>query len=330
MSGPGSKLRILYLMKILLNETDEEHSLTMSQMIEALKAYGISAERKSIYDDIENLQVFGIDIIGEKANKTYSYHIGSKQFELAELKLLVDSIQASKFITAKKSQELIRKMTDCASRYEASQLKRQIYVAKRNKAENESIYYNVDRIHQAINANTQIRFHYFNYDVNKKRILKKAGQFYQVSPWALSWDDEKYYLVAFDSEEDLIKHFRVDKMLDLEVTGERREGRQHFHQFDMGAYAKKMFGMFNGEEELVKIECRNELAGVMLDRFGRDLSIIKKDEEHFCINVRVAVSRQFLAWVMALGEGAKIVGPEPVVQMLNQELDRLVRQYKER
>ena len=326
-AGNNQKLKILYLMKILLEKTDETHSITMREILESLEAYGVSAERKSIYSDIENLRSYGLDIIGEKEDKAYSYRVVSRQFELAELKLLVDSIQAARFITAKKSNELIKKLEGLASKYEASQLQRQVYTAERIKTSNESIFYNVDNIHQAIASNVQISFQYFNWDVNKKQVLRKDGALYQVSPWALSWDDENYYLIAFDSAEDKIKHFRVDKMLRIELLSDRREGKLSFQRFDMGAYAKKMFGMFFGEEETVKILCRNELAGVMIDRFGKDVMLVKVDAEHFYVNVKVAVSRQFLGWVIALGDGAKIIGPESVVLEVKKEIERLVMQY---
>lgn len=325
--GSNQKLKIVYLMKILLEKTDETHSITMAEIISSLESYGITAERKSIYSDIESLRQYGLDIIGEQQDRTYYYYIGNRQFELAELKLLVDSVQSAKFITAKKSNELIKKIEGLASKHEASQLQRQVYTTERIKTANESIYYNVDRIHSAIASNVQITFHYFNWDVNKKQVLRRGGALYQVSPWALSWDDENYYLVAYDAEEDMIKHFRVDKMIHIELSAQKREGIMSFQRFDMGAYAKKMFGMFAGEEENVKILCKNDLAGVMIDRFGKDVMMLKADEEHFYVNVKVAVSRQFLAWVIALGEGAKIVGPESVVEQMRREANRLVKQY---
>lgn len=315
-------------MKILLEKTDETHSITMPEIIESLEAYGISAERKGLYNDIENLRLYGLDIIGEKEGKAYAYRIGGRQFELAELKLLVDTVQSAKFITAKKSNQLIKKIEGLASKYEAAQLQRQVYTTERIKTVNEGIYYNVDQIHSAIASNVQISFQYFNWDVNKKQVLRKDGALYQVSPWALSWDDENYYMVAYDSVEEQIKHFRVDKMLRISLLDEKREGSQKFKAFDMGAYAKKMFGMFSGEEEMVKILCRNELAGVMIDRFGKDVMMVKVDAEHFYVNVKVAVSGQFLSWVMALGDGAKIVAPERVVERVREEIKRLAEQYK--
>lgn len=326
--GNNQKLKIVYLMKILLEKTDETHSITMPEIISSLKNYGISAERKSIYSDIENLRLFGMDIIGEQRERTFYYHVGSRQFELAELKLLVDSVQSAKFITAKKSNELIKKIEGFASKYEASQLQRQVYVAERIKTMNESIYYNVDKIHTAIGANSKITFQYFQWDVHKKMVMRKDGALYEVSPWALSWDDENYYLIAFDSNEDKIKHFRVDKMLHIDVKNEQREGKEKFKEFNMAVYARKTFGMFGGEEQKVKLLCENSFAGVMIDRFGKDVFLVPADETHFTVNVNVAVSRQFLAWVIALGEGVKIVEPESVVRQMREEVERLMRQYK--
>ena len=329
MSGNANqKTKILYLMKILMEETDELHPLTIKELVTKLDQYNIQAERKSLYNDIENLRVYGLDVIGTQEDRTYSYHIGNRQFELAELKLLVDSVQSAKFITAKKSNELIKKIEGLASKYEASQLQRQVFVAGRVKTMNESIYYNVDRIQTAIAENSRITFQYFQWNVDKKMELRHDGALYEVSPWSLSWDDENYYLIAYDSNEGIIKHFRVDKMLYIKSNGKGREGRQAFKSFDMAAYARKMFGMYGGKEEWVRIECDNSFAGVMIDRFGKDVSMIRLDDKRFVVNVEVAVSRQFLAWIIGLGEGVTLAGPDSVVEMMNAEIDRLIKQYK--
>ncbi len=314
-------------MKIMMEKTDETHSITMPQIIEELEQYGVAAERKSVYSDIESLRQYGMDIIGVKEDRTFYYYVGKRQFELAELKLLVDSVQAAKFITTKKTKELIKKIEGFASIYEAAQLQRQVYVAERIKTMNESIYYNVDKIHAAIAQNRRIRFQYFQWNVNKEMELRKNGAYYEVSPWALSWTDENYYLIAYDNAQHKIKHFRVDKMISIEITFGVREGRKTFYQFDMAVYARKMFGMFGGEEQTVKLECENRMAGVMIDRFGKDMKLMRIDGEHFIANVKVAVSRQFLAWVMALGDGVKIVGPDVVVEQVKEEVRRFLRQY---
>lgn len=158
--------------------------------------------------------------------------------------------------------------------------------------------------------------------------LRHDGAVYEVSPWSLSWDNENYYLIAYDGAEEIIKHFRVDKMLSIKSNGKEREGRQVFQSFDMAAYTRKMFGMYGGEEERVRIECENSFAGVMIDRFGKDVSMIRLDDQKFAVNVEVAVSRQFLAWIIGLCEGVTLAGPERVVEMMNAEIDRLIKQYK--
>lgn len=323
----NQKLKLVYLMKILLEKTDETHSITMSEIIDALQAYGIGAERKSLYDDLETLRVYGMDIIGTQEDRKYYYHVGNRQFELAELKLLVDSVQSAKFITEGKSNELIKKIEGLASQYEASQLHRQVFVNGRVKTMNESIYYNVDRIHTAIAENSRIRFQYFQWNVDKEMELRHNGAVYEVSPWALSWDDENYYLIAYDGIRGIIKHFRVDKMLNIESSGEQREGKQMFKSFNMAAYARKTFGMYGGVEEWVRIKCDNSLAGVMIDRFGKDISMTRLNEKQFVATVDVAVSRQFMAWVIGLGDGAEIIGPESVVDEMREEIKRLAGQY---
>ncbi len=325
--GANQKLKMLYLLKIFWEDTDEEHGVTMPQLIDKLSGYGVEAERKSIYSDMESLRQFGMDIIGEPQGKQYIYYMGSRMFEMPELKLLVDSVQAAKFITERKTNQLIQKLEGLVSRHEAGRLQRQVYVSGRIKTENESIYYNVDKIHGAISDNVQISFQYFQWNVKKEQELRREGKVYQISPWALFWDDENYYLVGYDEEAKLMKHFRVDKMLRIQLLSEHRVGKEQFETFDMAAYTRKNFGMFSGEEQRVSISFPNDLAGVVLDRFGRDVIFFKMDEEHFQVNVRVAVSRQFLGWIMSLGKGVKILGPENVVSMMQEEVSRLWDTY---
>jgi len=324
----NQKLKIMYLMKILLENTDESHSITLQQIIEKLEAYDVTAERKSLYTDIEQLRQYGLDIYGEQRERTYYYSVVNRQFELAELKLLVDSVQSAKFITAKKSNELIKKIETLASKHEAQLLQRQVYVSGRVKTMNESILINVDTIHQAINTNSKIKFQYFRWTPSKTMELRHDGKVYEVSPWALSWDDENYYMVGYDSENEMIKHYRVDKMLHIDLSENKREGKQHFRSFDMAEYSKKMFGMFDGEEQTVKLLCDNAFAGVMIDRFGKDVAMLKADDEHFTVNIKVAVSKHFLGWIIALGNGVKIIGPDDVVEKMKDELRRLTKQYE--
>lgn len=321
--GTNQKLKLYYLAKIMVNNTDDEHAMTLQDIKNALEQYEITADRKSLYDDFNVLRDMGIDILGEQRGRSYYYHVGKKKFELAELKLLVDAIQSSKFITVKKSHELIRKLESFASRYEASKLQRQVVVTGRIKTMNECIYYNVDAIHSAIANNRMIQFQYFQWNTRKKMEMRHNGQFYKISPWALTWDDENYYLVGYDAQAEKIKHYRVDKMRKLSIMEEKREGRERFKQFNLASYAKKNFGMFGGEEVNVRMQFSNDLVGVVIDRFGKDIIISPADEEHFIVNVNVAISSQFFGWVFALGTGVKILAPENVVERMKQEIDAL-------
>lgn len=326
--GPrlNQKLKIMYLMKILLEETDEDHDLTLNEIVEKLKAYNVTAERKSLYSDIENLRTFGLDIIGMQYGKTYHYKVASRQFQLVELKLLVDAVQSSRFITEKKSDELIAKLESYASKYEAKKLARQVNVNGRVKTMNERIYYSVDKIHEALNEESQIKFQYFTWTADKKMELKHGGAYYSVSPWALCWDDEKYYLVGYDNREYKIKHFRVDKMVDVSVIYEDREGKEEFSKMQMSEYMNRLFGMFDGNLETVTLLCENHAANVIIDRFGTDIPLMKTDADHFTVRVRVSVSKLFLSWIMAI-PGVKIVAPERTVDMMRSEIKRLQEMY---
>ena len=328
MAGNKQKLKLLYLIKIFTEDTDDQHALTLPQIVEKLGAYGISAERKTLYQDFELLRDFGFDIIGQQARRNFYYHMGNRRFELPELKLLVDSVQSAKFITDKKSNALIKKLEGMVSKYEARKLQRQVIISGRIKAMNESIYYNVDKLHEAIGTDRQIRFKYFRWNINKEMELRKDGAWYQVSPWALMWDDENYYLVGYDAEDGKIKHYRVDKMWRISVADRKREGKEQFKAFNMPRYTKSLFGMFGGEEVKVTLEAENGMVGILLDRFGKDIPVKPVDADHFRTSVVVAVSSQFLGWIMALGDGVKIIGPDKVVTRMKEEI-RLISQMYE-
>ena len=323
----NQKLKMLYLAKIFMEETDEEHELTIADIIERLKVYDVHADRKTLYIDFNELIRFGLDIVGEKKQRSWYYHLASRDFELPELKLLVDSVQSAKFITDRKSDHLIQKLESLVSNHQAKQLHRQVTITGRVKSDNETIFYNVDMIHEAINEDLQIRFQYFQWNVRKERELRKDGAWYEISPWSLMWDDENYYLVGYDAKTDMIKHYRVDKMLRMSVLEKKREGKKAFRAFNLPKYTRSLFGMFAGKVMDVTLEGRNDMVGVMIDRFGTDLMVHPVDKRHFRITVNVAVSRQFLGWVISLGEGVKIVGPDEVVDQMRAEIRRLQEQY---
>ncbi|MBQ9040494.1 MAG: WYL domain-containing protein [Clostridia bacterium] len=321
------KMKMLHLIRIFSQETDDEHALTLQEIITKLAAVNITADRKTLYNDFEDLRQFGFDIIAQQRDRTTYYHLGEREFELPELKLLVDSVQAAKFITTRKSRELIRKLERYTSIYQAAQLQRQVYIAGRVKAMNESIYYNIDRLHGAINAGIQIRFQYGQWNLNKEMELRRGGDWYQVSPWALTWDDEKYYLVAYDADADMIKHYRVDKMLRIKALDEPREGKKAFEAFDMALYSKSVFGMFTGEETTVTLEAENHMVGVIIDRFGKDINLAPVSDTHFQATVNVIASPQFIGWIVALGKSIRIVAPDALVERMREEIHRLSEQY---
>ena len=327
----NQKLKLLYLLKILTEQSDEEHCMSAQALIEALAAYDIKAERKSIYDDIAQLTDFGYDIVLAKAKTGGGYYLAGRDFELAELKLLVETVQASRFLTVNKSRELISKIEKLASKAEAGQLQRQVYVANRIKTANESIYYVVDDIHRAIQNNRQISFQYLEWNLNRELVPRRDGKPYQVSPWALTCKDENYYLIAHDSEEDKIKHFRVDKMAKIRVMEEtKREGAALFERFDIADYANKTFGMYGGQEETVTLLFENHLIGVVMDRFGKEAAVRIRDEAHFSVRVRVAVSGQFFGWLTGLGEGAVIAAPAAVQEAYRMHLEKTLAQYAQK
>lgn len=321
------KLKLLYLLKILLRETDPEHPLSMTEILDRLESLGLRAERKSIYDDFAALERFGYPVERRRGeNNTVGYYLESRKFELPELKLLVDAVQSSNFITRQKSRTLIEKLSGLASRWEAQTLQRQVHISDRVKTMNESIYYNVDQIHTAILENTRITFHYFDWTPKKEKCLRKGGALYCVSPWALTWSEGNYYLVAFDGEYGDIKHFRVDKMLHITASDKAREGQGKFRQFDMARYSQKVFGMFGGREETVTLECDNDLAGVIIDRFGRDVTIFP-GKDTFMVSVSVMVSNNFFSWVLQFGSRMRITAPRDVVHEMRTLLQETSEAY---
>ena len=305
----NQKKKLPILRSILLERSDETHPLSMKELIAALKAHGINAERKSIYNDLETLKELGLDIRTVRG-RTVGYYVGSREFELPELKLLVDAVRASKFITEKKSASLIKKLAQLANMHDRKALNRAVFVSNRTKTGNEDIYGTVDRIHDAMEADVDITFKYFQWTASKEKELRRNGSRYCVSPWSLVWDDSNYYLVGYDRDSRAIRHYRVDKMLDARVEDARREGREEFEKYDINSYSGAVFGMFGGAVERITLSCTNRLANVMLDRFGSSVPILKDGDDRFRITVNVAASPIFFGWVIGFGGEVKIISPE--------------------
>ena len=310
----NQKLRILYIKQLLEERTDSEHGLSVGEINKALEDFDISADRKTIYDDLMRLEEYGMDIVQSGGGRSTDYRLVSRDFEVAELKLLADAVQSARFLSNSKSSALIKKLSSLTSKYEAKSLRREIYMSDRLSTENELVYYAVDAIHEAMEKNLKISFLYFDYGIDKSKVYRHGGTTYTVSPWGLIFSDGNYYMVAYDSEQKLMKHYRIDKMEHTVLTEASRDGGDEGEYIDLSAYAKKMFGMFSGDETLVTLRAENRLSGVMMDRFGRDVTFFKEDDGHFTLNVKVSVSPQFLGWIMSFGKSLTIVGPDKVVE----------------
>lgn len=323
------KLKILYVMDMFFEKTDEKHGITMEEIQEELSRNGITAERKSIYDDISELKYFGLDIKSYQQDGHFYYNLVSRDFEIAELRLLVDIVQSSRFITAAKSDRLIKNLEGLASVYDAKNLQKNVVVANRVKTMNESIYISVDGISEAISNDRKISFSYFQWTADKKMQFAHDGAEYKVSPWALNWNDGNYYLIAFDDESQAIRHFRVDRMKGINVLAAKREGKSAFGRQDAAIYEKQLFGMFSGELMDVKMEFANSLAGVVMDRFGSDTIFVPsaEDKGYFTVSVKVNVSRQFYGWLFGLGDDARILSPKAAIDGMRSAADNIIKNY---
>ncbi|MGE4277097.1 MAG: helix-turn-helix transcriptional regulator [Lawsonibacter sp.] len=315
----NQKTKLLHLHQILLRQTDEEHPITVAQLIEELARYDIKAERKSIYDDLESLRQFGLDIQCRKGRSS-GWFVGGRDFQLPELKLLMDAVQSSRFITQKKSDTLIRKLEALASVHQARQLQRQVYVSGRIKVMNESIYYNVDKLHAALAEQKAVTFQYFDYDITRKKVFRRNGSRYTVSPYGLIWNSENYYLVAFDHANRDLRHYRVDKMAALSITDLDREGRDQYPDFQLAQYGQKHFGMYSGPELKVTLRGRRDAAGVVWDRFGQDVILVPDGEEHFTVTLPVVMSPQFFGWLFGLDGELVLISPKTAVDAYRQKL----------
>ena len=323
----NQKRKLLYLADLLRRETDETHGLTVQQMIDELARRDVRAERKSIYDDLQTLTDYGMDIVKLRSGHSCSYALAHRDFELPELKLLVDAVQSSKFLPVKKSRALIKKLEGLCSRYDAQSLQRQVYVANRVKAMNESIYYSIDTLHEALGRAKQVSFLYSEWTAEKKLRYRHGGRRYFVSPYALVWEDENYYLIAYDAAARAIRHYRVDKMSAIECEDLAREGREAFEAVDLGQYTRGMFGMFGGETTSLTLSFSERLAGVVIDRFGKDVIFLPREGGRFAVHLDLVVSPQFMGWLAGLGPEAKIEAPSEVAQAFCEHCRALARAY---
>ncbi len=321
----NQKLKLPYLIEIFKEKTDENHGLSTEELIRELARYDISAERKSIYDDIRLLQdCFGMTIEHDKAT---GYRLADREFDLPELKMLVDAVQSCRFISVAKSDELIRKLKGLTSEHRARELQRQVTVKNRIKSMNNTTIYSIDTIHNAILNDKQITFQYWGWTPRKEQIPRHDGKRYQVSPWMLLWDDEYYYLIAYDGENQEIRHYRVDRMRTVSETEEKRNGRQLFEKLDIAEYSSGVFGMFGGQTTHVSFRCKPSMADVVLDRFGKDVILIP-DADGFTFHADINVSPQFFGWVASFGDEIKILSPTDTVSQFKEHLIKSLTLYQ--
>lgn len=320
----NQKRKLPVLSRFLLEKSDEDHPISTAQLLEELERWDISAERKSIYDDMAQLGELGMDI-QRKGGKDGGWFVGKRDFELAELKLLVDAVQSSRFLTASKSDSLIRKLESLASVHQAKQLQRQVYVDRRIKHMNESIFYTVDKLHSAINANKVITFRYYEYNARKERVFRREGRRYCVTPFGLIWDNENYYLAGFDEAVQELRHYRVDKMAELSITGQIGSPRG---DWTAEGYSRRHFGMFHGTPCQLRLRCRSTLAGVVIDRFGRDVMLVPDGDEFFTVTVEVIVSPPFWGWLFGLGSDVTILSPDWAAAEFRQRLQDTLHLYE--
>lgn len=305
----NQKRKLLLLLDYLRAESDEDHPVATQTLVDYLRAQGVNAERKSVYSDLTALSDHGYDI-QRVPGRNGGVYLGSRDFELPELKLLVDAVQASRFITKKKSDALIAKLEGLTSRYQATQLQRQVFVGGRAKSMNESAYYSVDAIHTAISHHRVVAFRYFDLDRNKEKVYRREGAEYRVEPYCLVWDNAQYYLVGKIPDGEETRHYRVDKMDSVTVTDKPAEPPK---SFDPGAYVGRYFSMFSGRAAQVRLGCQETAAGMILDRFGRDVMLVPR-EDGFTVTLDVVVSPQFWGWLAALNGLVKPEAPEWVVE----------------
>lgn len=323
---PMQKLKLLYIREFFYTSSDEEHPITVPMIIDMLAKKGIDAERKSIYDDIEQLKFFGDDIISSKKGE---YFLGEREFELAEIKLLVDTVSSSKFLTDKKSISLIHKLEQFCSTYQAQTFNNQAFIQSRIKNMNESIYLAVDVISNAMMLNCKVEFKYYHYDENKNEIFGKNGEKYSVSPFALLIEEDKYYLAAYDNIDCKMKHYRVDRIKNVSVSKEKRIGHEFFNKDDYIKVSSTRFSMFNGSPKAVTLRFNNDLSGVVIDRFGKSAMMLKVNSEQFDVNADIFISPQFFGWLFGLGGGVKIMSPQSVVDEYKQYLQNECNLYKQ-
>ena len=310
----ATKSRILFLLRYLFENTDDEHSVSTNDLIAILNENGFSANRKTVRDDVEMLCDAGYEILVDKDGKSNSYHYGSRTFELPELKMLVDAVSSSRFISAEKSEILIQKLTSLASKHEGKELTAKIFTADRIKADNEKIFLITDIVSQAIEQERKISFQYYDYLPTKEKVLKRSGEVYIISPYALIWSDDRYYLVGYSDKRHILTPFRVDRMTVPQITDEPAVKNTEFNPAD---FTNKVVQMYSsGVEETVILRCQNDKMRSVIDKFGDGVHVSIMDDQHFTAEIQVQPSQTFYGWVFTFRGDIEIIAPESVREEL--------------
>lgn len=309
MTSIRNKQRPFRLLKYLYENTDEEHPISTTELVRIFVAEDAHAKRKTVKDDIDVLVGEGFDVVTVRGRNN-SFFLGTRKFELPEVKLLIDTVSSSRFISAEKSETLINKLTDMMSRHQAEKVCRHLYTAEHVKADNKQIYYIVDAVTDAINEGKKIRFQYFDYDGKKEKCLRHDGSEYSVSPYALVWDDSHYYMCGYSDSKQMIVNYRVDRMCNTEIKDEKAVALPE--GFSMDDYVRKQFHMFAGDEIEVVLECRDDMMKYIIDQFGEEVETRKVSEDTFQAKVHVADSPTFYGWVFPFEGKIQIVEPEEI------------------
>lgn len=329
-SSESKKLIPVYLQQLFLEKTDKNHFIRMPEILSFLETKGIYADRRTIYSAISLLNTADFEIIGVQEKGGYKYHHPNRTFSTNELKFLIDSVAASKFLTERKSRELIEKIKSLSCMYSRESLNRNVLLGNRIKSMNDKVLKNLDIIYAAIGSNNKLIFEYVKWTPERKLVSMRKGQTYSASPFAVTLNDDNYYLIAYDDKYHNIRHYRIDKMQAINISPAAREGREYYKQFNIAEYKQKTFGMFSGKEESVKLQCSNSIAGVIIDRFGESAAIRPDfdNPKEFIARVTVNISPQFYAWLFALGTDVKILSPKSVIHDFSAMTDSVLQQYR--
>lgn len=324
------KLKLLYIMRFLLRGADKNHGVTTQEIIDHLASLDVTAERKSVYHDIAALREYGIDVVKRKSGQDTRYHIGRRDFERPELALLVDAVQSAKFLTEKKSADLIKKLKSLGSEHEVEFLEKRVQVPGRVKMQNESVYRNIDALHRAAVTRKKVSFKYYDYDMNKKKIARRGGGLYETTPLGLAYVDEFYYLVTYNENSgDKILKFRVDRMAEIKILDVPSARVPREAQFDIAKYCQRLFGMFGGEDVSVALIIDKSLVNNVIDRFGSGVMIQRIDDSTARVSAVVTKSPAFFGWITQFGDAIKIDFPKSLAREYGEFLMKIAAMYQD-